>query len=136
MSANAAQPHFNLLTGWGLRRWAYLKTQFGCDFLRASNSQFVTNNNGLPMFVTTRSGVDSWHESVSLLTQWTPRIGAFHEWFMISNIGGGDNRAQHYLDTGLYIYATTNVQFDVRIGSRLSDRVNDVFTGAGISTRW
>jgi hypothetical protein len=136
MSANTVQPHFNLLAGWGLRRWAYLKTQFGCDFLRTNSTRVVLTDFGLPTLITQRSHVDSWHQSISLLTQWTKRVGAYHEWFMISNVGGGDNRAQNYLDAGLFLYATTNVQFDVRLGFRLSDRVNDVFTGAGFSTRW
>jgi len=66
----------------------------------------------------------------------TKRVGAFHEWFMISGTGGGDTRAQHFLDMGLYLYATPNVQFDVRVGRQISDRVDDFFTGAGFSGRW
>lgn len=137
-SANFVQPHFNLLAGWGLRRWAYLKWQTGCDFVHSSSTQFVTPLTGAsnPGFVTVRSPPNSWHESLSLLTQWTKRVGAFHEWFMISGTGGGDTRAQHFLDMGLYLYATPNVQFDVRVGRQISNRVNDFFTGAGFSGRW
>jgi hypothetical protein len=137
-SANSVQPHFNLLAGWGFRRWLYLKWQTGCDFIHTSSTQIVTPLEGAsnPTFVTTHAAVNSWHESLSLLTQWTKRVGAFHEWFMISGTGGGDTRAQHFLDMGLYLYATPNVQFDVRVGRQLSDRVNDFFTGAGVSGRW
>lgn len=137
-SANFVQPHFNLLAGWGFRRWLYLKWQTGCDFLHTSSSQIVTPLDGgsNPTFVTVHAAVNSWHESLSLLTQWTKRVGAFHEWFMISGTGGGDTRAQHFLDMGLFLYAAPNVQFDVRVGRSLSNRVNDFFTGAGFSARW
>jgi len=137
-SANFVQPHFNLLAGWGIRRWLYVKWQTGCDFLHSSSTQIVTPLTGSsnPGFVAVRSPPNSWHESISILTQETKRIGAFHEWFMISPTGGGDTRAQHFLDMGLYLYATPNVQFDVRVGRQISNRVNEFFTGAGFSGRW
>jgi len=137
VSANRVQPHFNLLAGWGIRRWLYVKWQTGCDFLNTNNTSAVmTMSSVVPTFVTTRSPQNSWHESISILTQWTKRVGAFHEWFMISNTGSGDTRAQHFFDMGAYIYATPNVQFDIRIGKRASDRVNETFEGAGLSLRW
>jgi hypothetical protein len=136
--ANFVQPHFNLLAGWGFRRWLYLKSQTGCDYIHTSSTQIITPLEGAsnPTFLTARAAQNSWHESLSLLTQWTKRVGAYHEWFMISGTGGGDRSAQHYLDMGLYLYATPNIQFDIRIGRRISNRVNDVFTGAGFSGRW
>ncbi len=137
-SAQFVQPHFNLVAGWGLRRWLYVKTQTGCDFVHSTTTQIVTPLAGAsnPTFLTVRSPPNSWHESISVLTQWSKRVGAFHEWFMISGTGGGDRSAKHYLDMGLFLYATPNVQFDVRLGRQLSDRVNDFFTGAGFSGRW
>lgn len=137
-SANYVQPHFNLLFGWGIRRWLYIKQQIGCDFIHSSSTQVVTPLTGSsnPGFVAVRSPPNSWHESISILTQWTKRVGAFHEWFMISPTGGGHSPAQHFLDMGLYLYATPNVQFDVRVGRQLSNRVDDFFTGAGFSGRW
>ncbi|HQU47371.1 MAG TPA: transporter, partial [Pirellulales bacterium] len=76
-SANFVQPHFNLLAGWGLRRWLYLKWQTGCDFVHTSSPQFVTPLTGSsnPGFVAVRSPPNSWHESLSLLTRWTKRVG-------------------------------------------------------------
>lgn len=137
-SANYVQPHFNLLAGWGFRRWFYLKWQTGCDFVHTNTTQVVTPLAGAstPTFIAVRSPPNSWHESISLLTQWTKRVGAFHEWFMISGTGGGDTRAQHFLDMGLYLYATPNVQFDLRVGRQISNRVDYFFTGAGFSGRW
>jgi hypothetical protein len=137
ISANALEPHANLLFGWGLRRWLYLKWQSGVDILRVSNAPVSVISSVVPGFVVQRSGQESWHESLSLLTQWSKRVGAFHEWFAICNTGGGaDTRASHFLDMGVYLYATPNIQFDARIGKRISDRVNEVFTGAGFSARW
>ena len=135
LSANQTQPHFNLVIGWNLRRWLFLKSQFGCDFVKSKGDQ-VSVESGVPIFATVGENFNSWHESVSVLTQWTKRVGAFHEWFMISNAGANDSRAQHFLDTGIFLYATPNVQFDARVGGRLSNRVDDIFTGFGASTRW
>lgn len=138
VSSNFVQPHFNIVAGWGFRRWLYLKWQTGCDYLHASNTQVVTPQIGssTPTFITVRAAQNSWHESLSLLTQWTKRVGAFHEWFMISGTGGGDRSAQHYLDMGIYYYLTPNIQFDARVGRQISDRTNNFFTGAGFSGRW
>jgi hypothetical protein len=77
-----------------------------------------------------------WHQSFSLLYQATPRVGGFWEWFSFFSDNGADNRASHYVDAGLYIYVTPNVQLDVCIGERISNRVDTLFTGAGFSTRW
>lgn len=138
ISANYVQPHFNLLFGWGLRRWLYVKQQIGCDFIHSSSTQIITPLVGAsnPSFVSVRSPPNSWHESISILTQWTKRVGAFHEWFMISPTGGGHSPAQHFLDMGLYLYATPSVQFDVRVGRQISNQVDDFFTGAGFSGKW
>lgn len=138
VNANFVQPHFNILAGWGFRRWLYLKWQTGCDYLHTNSMQVVTPQIGssTPTFITVKAAQNSWHESLCLLTQWTKRVGAFHEWFMISGTGGGDRSAQHYLDMGLYLYMTPNIQFDVRVGRQISDRTNNYFTGAGFSGRW
>lgn len=136
ISANAAEPHFNIVYGWGLRRWLYLKGQTGADFLKVSNSPVSTIGSVVPGFQIERTSQASWHQSFCFLTQWTKRVGAFHEWFMIQNTGAGDTRAQHFLDMGTYIYMTPNIQLDARIGTRLSNRVGETFTGAGFSARW
>lgn len=136
ISANAVEPHFNLLWGWGLRRWLYLKVQTGADFLHVSNAPVSTVGSVVPGFQIERTAQASWHQSCCFLTQWTKRVGAFHEWFMIQNTGSGDTRAQHFFDMGTYIYMTPNIQLDARIGTRVSNRVGETFTGAGFSARW
>lgn len=136
ISADAVQPHFNMVYGWGLRRWLYLKGQTGADFLRVSNAPVSDFASAVPGFVVERSNQASWHQSFCILSQWTKHVGAFHEWFMISNTGAGDARAQHFLDMGTYIYLTPNIQLDARIGTRLSNRVSETLAGAGFSARW
>ena len=86
--------------------------------------------------LTSQDNVRVWHGSASLLYQATQRVGGFVEVFTLAPTSSADNRAMTYGDTGLYIYATPNVQFDVRYGVRLGDRVGEFFTGAGLSVRY
>ncbi|HVX64921.1 MAG TPA: transporter [Pirellulales bacterium] len=136
VSANAVEPHVNLVYGWGLRRWLYLKGMTGVDFLRVSNAPVSEIGSVVPGFVIQRASQASWHQSFCFLTQWSKHIGAFHEWFLIQNTGAGDTRAQNYCDMGTYIYLTPNIQLDARIGTRLSNHVDQTFTGVGFSARW
>jgi hypothetical protein len=138
VSANQTQPYVNLVYGWGLRRWLYLKGSTGVDFLKSSDSTRVISGSleGGPFIAATRENVTEWHQSLSLLYQASPRVGGFMEWFSFFSKNAEDNTASHFLDTGLFIYATPNVQFDVRIGKRLSNRDDTFFTGAGFSVRY
>ncbi len=138
VSAGAMQPFGNVVLGWGFRRWLYLKASSGVDFLRTTDVTQVINGVN-PVGPVGIHGVDNnatWHQSVSLLYQATKRVGGFFEWYSFVSDNSADNRAQHYADTGLYIYLTPNTQLDVRIGERISDRVNGMFTGAGFSVRF
>jgi hypothetical protein len=83
-----------------------------------------------------RDNITVYHYSASLLYQATPRVGGFIEIFGFGQTGGSDNRGSCFADTGLFLYATTNVQFDVRFGERLSNRVDELFAGAGLSVRY
>ena len=138
VSANALQPRANVVLGWGFRRWLYLKMSTGVDFLRTTDVTQVIN--GIPpQGPIGIHGVDNnatWHQSASLLYQATKRVGGFFEWYSFFSNNSADNRAQHYLDTGFYIYVTPNVQLDVRVGERVSDRVDGLFSGAGFSVRF
>jgi hypothetical protein len=138
VSANQVQPFANLVYGWGIRRWLYLKGSTGVDFAKTSDvTQVVAGSlQEGPLALSVEDNVSQWHQSFSLLYQATPRVGGFWEWFSFFSSDGADRRASHYLDTGLYIYLTPNVQLDVRVGQRISNRVDTFFTGAGFSTRW
>lgn len=138
ISSNTVQPFLNVVVGWGIRRWLYLKASTGIDWQRISVSTLIGGASEplAPTFLTGRDNVHLYHGSVSLLFQASKRVGGFVEYFNLSTTQADDNRPANYFDTGLFIYATTNVQFDVRIGKRLSNRIDEVFTGAGFSVRY
>ena len=138
VSSNAVQPYGNVVLGWGVRRWLYLKASTGIDWQKTSVSTLVGGGSVPtgPAVIVLRDNINLYHDSVSLLFQMSQRVGGFAEYFSFAQTSGEDNRPAHYLDTGLFIYATNNVQFDVRIGKRLSERLDEVFTGAGLSLRY
>ncbi len=138
ISSNQMQPFINFVAGWGLRRWLYLKLSTGIDWQKTSVSTLIGGGSEPfgPIVVFLRDNINVYHFSSSLLYQALPRVGGFAEFFGFAQTGGQDNRAAIYFDTGLYLYATTSMQFDVRYGVRLSDRVDELFAGAGFSTRY
>lgn len=138
VSSNALQPFINFVPGWGIRRWLYLKMSFGLDWQKVSQSELI-GGGSVPIatsVLTFRDNIHVYHGSVSLLFQASKRVGGFVEMFTLATASGADNRPTTYVDTGLFIYATTNVQFDVRIGKRVSERVDEFFTGGGLSLRF
>lgn len=136
-TANAWRPTANIVAGWGIRRWLYFKVQTGFDVNRSPSYMFLPVGGGLPPAVTTQyDNYLLWHQSATFLVQISKHFGGFAEWYSFFGDQQPDNRAAHYLDTGVYIYITPDVQLDARIGSRVSDRYNDVFTGMGFSVRF
>lgn len=136
-SANGTQPFVNFVGGWGIRRWLYLKVSTGVDWNRASSISLM--GNPAPFGTTaiySRDHLNLYHNSISLLYQATKRVGGFIEFFNLCSTGGADNRPANYVDTGLFIYSTTNVQWDIRYGKRLSDRIDEYFAGGGFSVRF
>lgn len=138
VSALAVQPYLNLVAGWGLRRWIYLKMGVSAEWqrngtlsLQASGAQPFA-----PVRLADRDSLFVSSTSVSLQFQVSKRVGGYTEYFGFTPLGGGDNRGSGYFNTGLCFYPTPNVQFDCLYGVRLSQRVNENFTGAGFSTRW
>jgi hypothetical protein len=132
-SGNDVQPHVFLLQGWQIRRWLHIKHGFGWDYLTQPEFAVAANDIGIPVFSTQHPVLNLFHESISILTQWTRRVGAFHEWFALF---GPNQTASHFLDMGIYFYLTPSVQLDAVIATRLSDRVDEMFAKAGFSTRW
>lgn len=138
VSANAVQPSANVVYGWGFRRWLYLKMSTGADFVKSRDATRIIDGSVAegPLSLLAEDTSTQWHQSASLLTQISKRIGSFVEWFSFFSDNAADNRATHFVDAGLFIYATPNIQLDVRIGGRLSNRTDTVFTGAGFSVRF
>ncbi len=135
VSGNSVQPHFNLVNGWAIRRYLFLKHQFGLDYLtQPSFSVAGPGGSSSPYtLVGHRSAVDSYHSSISCLYQATQRIGGFVEWFTTY---GPNQPTINYADTGLFIYLTPTVQLDCVIGSSIAASDDILFTKMGFSTRW
>ena len=134
-SGNSVQPHFNFVQGWELRRYIYLKHQFGLDYLTQPTFS-VTGPTGMsgPVLTGSRSALDSYHSSISCLYQATKHIGGFAEWFVLY---GQNQQTTNFLDTGFFFYLTPNIQFDGVIGSSIAaQETNTLFTKIGFSTRW
>lgn len=131
-SSNTVQPRLNVVWGWGLRRWLYLKVSTGADFLRKVNLELDPT----ARIVTTRDNQIEAHQSEAVLMQFSKHLGAFYEHFTLYRTGSVDNRPDHFLDTGLYLYLTPNVQLDCKMGTRISNRFDERFCGAGFSVRY
>lgn len=135
ISGNSVQPHFNLVNGWALRRFLFLKHQFGLDYLTQPSFSLPAGGitNGSWNLIASRQAVDSYHSSFSLLYQATKRVGGFVEWYVLY---GHNQPTANYLDTGLFIYITPTIQLDCVIGSTVAASDETIFTKAGFSTRW
>lgn len=134
-SGNKVQPHFNLVQGWGIRRYIYLKHQFGWDYLtQPSFGVDAPGGGAAPTLAITHPSVDSFHSSVSCLYQATKRVGGFVEWFALY---GHNQTTTHFADTGVFFYLTPTIQLDCVVGSSIATPDSEtIFTKAGFSTRW
>ncbi len=135
ISGNSVQPHFNIVNGWGIRRYIFLKHQFGLDYLTQPNFSVAApgTSTGPYGLVGNRPTVDSFHSSVSCLYQAFKHLGGFVEWYAQY---GHNQATTNFLDTGLFLYLTPNVQLDCVIGSSVGSPDSTLFTKAGFSTRW
>lgn len=136
LTADQTQYTQMVVTGWGLKRWLYLKNGFGVDYMKFGETSIGTNGLGAPAFIDHGDNVTDWHESISLLYQISKHVGGYSEWFCFFRDNAADNRPDHYLNTGFYIYLTPNTQLDVRVGAKVSNRNDEVFSGMGFSVRW
>ena len=75
-------------------------------------------------------------QAITMGTQLSQRIGMYGEWFAFIpyDVRAGD--ISHWFNTGVTLAYSSDVQFDVRIGSELSRVGKDIFTGAGVSFRF
>ena len=134
-SGDSVQPHFNFVQGWEVRRFIYLKHQFGLDYL-TQPSFSVTGPTGMsgPVLTGNRSALDSYHSSISCLYQATKHLGGFVEWFALY---GQNQQTTNFFDAGYFFYLTPNIQLDGVIGSSIAAQdTNTLFTKIGFSTRW
>jgi hypothetical protein len=135
MSGNTVQPHFNLVNGWGIRRYLFLKHQFGFDYLtQPSFSVNMLGASPIAYLAESHPTVDSFHSSISCLYQATKRLGGFVEWFALY---GPNQLTTNFADTGFFFYLTPSVQFDGVFGSSIAAADSEtLFVKFGFSTRW
>ena len=135
ISGNSVQPQFNIVNGWAIRRYLFLKHQFGMDHLTQPSFSVAGPGPSSGPFglVGTRPTVDSFHSSVSCLYQATKHIGGFVEWITLY---GHNQPTTNIFDTGTFFYLTPNVQLDCTIGSSVGSPDSTFYTKAGFSTRW
>jgi hypothetical protein len=132
LSGDAVQPRLNLVGGWGINRWLYLKMSGGLDFM--SRPAFsVTPTRTLDISL---DRYNEYHLSSALLYQVAKHWGGYSEWFVLMRDGSENDMPDHFANTGIYLYTTPNVQFDWRIGYRISERIDEMYTGVGFSVRW
>lgn len=134
-SGNSVQPHFNLVQGWAIRRYIFMKHQFGLDYLTEPNFSVngPTGTSG-PFLAVTHPTVNSYHSSISCLYQATKHLGGFVEWYALY---GPNQYTTNFADTGIFFYLTPSIQFDCAIGTSIAaPDSNTLFTKAGFSTRW
>lgn len=67
VSSNALQPFVNLVGGWGLRRWLYLKWSVGVDWQKTSVSTLIGGGSepSGPAVVVLRDNINLYHQSAS-----------------------------------------------------------------------
>lgn len=133
-SANAVQPGLTYVYNWQVRRWWFFRGASGVDWLRDPLLDFDPNFPGV--LTLHRDSYVQGHQSISSYVQICKKIGMFTEWFMFYRGQTVDTRPDHYHNYGLYLYATPNFQFDMRIGWRIGNRVDETFTACGVSWRY
>ncbi len=121
LSSNRVLPGVNWLYGWDIS-----------EFLSAGGSTQVN-------FRLDDATADEYLEVAQSFTvgyTLSDNVGAYTEWFMLTPNAADTAQTEHYLDAGLTYRLTNDVQFDVRIGTGLSDAAADVFAGAGSVLRF
>lgn len=138
ITAGVVQPNAQLVFGWGIRRWLYLKVSSGVDFNRVSNPiQIVTTTPGETILVVEKDNVIEIHQSASLLFQVSKRLGGFAEWYALVDEKTSDTRPQNFLDTGLFMYLHPHLQADLKVGQQVGNsEIDHVFAGGGLSFRF
>ncbi len=140
VSADRAEPGASYIINWQARRWWFFRINTGVDFFNQPSYSFVRGLGGAPVVpVQVEVNHDDWVEfsqSFSSYMQISKRIGMFAEWFAFMRHGSEDDHVDHFHNYGLYVYATPNSQFDLRVGWRLGDHVDEAFSGGGYSIRF
>jgi len=86
-------------------------------------------------FTTTADRYIEYHQSASISTGLTDRLGFYIEYFGLYFDGRDDDTPENYADGGFTFLFDDNNQFDIRAGKGLNDAADDFFGGVGMSFR-
>ena len=113
-------PGVNLLYGWDLTD----HVSFG------GSTQFNSANDE------DGTAFDEWVQSAVLGYDLTHRLGVYAEWYSFHPGGSGKGETKRYLNGGLAVLATDDLQCDLRAGVGVNDEAEDLFLGVGFSYRF
>lgn len=133
ISANTIQPGATYIYNWQVRRWWFFRGASGFDYLHTPN---LVPGPAPGSLIVARDSYWQGHQSFSSYMQIRRRFGMFTEWFMFYRGQTADTRPDHYHNYGFYLYATPNLQFDVRFGWRIGGRIDEDFASTGVSWRY
>ena len=74
-------------------------------------------------------------QSAILSASLTDRLGAFGEYYALLPLSGAA-ADERYVDAGLTLLLSDDVQYDARVGVGLNDAADDAFAGTGLSVRF
>jgi hypothetical protein len=79
---------------------------------------------------------DEWVQSIALGYGVTDGLGVYGEWYSFHPGGAGRGETKRYLNGGLALLFTDDIQGDIRAGVGVNDEADDAFIGVGVSFRF
>ncbi len=112
-------PGCNVLYGWDVT-----------DFVSTAGSTQVNRAvDGNDTYV-------EWAQSWTIGLALADDVGFYTEWFALLPDQSSRVASEHYLNGGLTWQPTSDIQFDVRLGTGLNEAAADFFGGVGVSLRF
>lgn len=84
----------------------------------------------------TGEGYIEFAQSLTGVLTLTDELGFYTEWYAFFPSGADTARVEHYLNGGFTYLVSNDVQWDIRVGTGLSDASDDYFVGTGLSIRF
>ncbi|WP_425614244.1 transporter [Anatilimnocola sp. NA78] len=121
VSSNRVLPGINWLYAWEVN-----------DFISTAGSSQLN----FAVDPVTESEFTEFAQSWTIGYTLTDRLGGYTEWFVLVPTGADTARTEHYLNAGLTLRITNNVQLDIRAGKGVSSAAVDRFAGGGAVLRF
>ncbi len=121
ISSNRVLPGINWLYGWEVN-----------DFISTAGSSQLN----FAVDPVTESEFTEFAQSWTIGYTLTDRLGGYTEWFVLVPAGADTARTEHYLNAGLTLRISNNVQLDIRTGKGIGSAAVDLFAGGGAAVRF